>query len=126
MLTRIAPPPSTGARPVGDPVLAVQSHLSERDLTLINWLVEHEVLTASQIARALYPRPDMAQDRLLELFRLNVLDRFRPPRPAGGSWPFRYVLGQLGVEVHAALHDQPPPAPARRQSSPPCSYRSRP
>jgi len=63
----------------------------------------------------------MAQDRLRELFRLNVLDRFRPPRPAGGSWPFRYVLGQLGVEIYAALHDEPTPPPAavkaRRRSS---------
>jgi hypothetical protein len=80
----------------------VQSRLTDRDLTLLGWLADHEVLTTDQIAHALFPSVDFAQRRLLKLHQAGVLERFRPHRWDGGSYPFHYVLDQLGVDVVAA------------------------
>ncbi|MDW5330666.1 replication-relaxation family protein [Plantactinospora sp. KLBMP9567] len=88
---------------MADPVLRVQSQLTTRDLVLLGWLADHGVLTSFQIAHALFPSVDYAQERLRALTQeLGVVDRFRPQRPDGGSYPYHYVLAQLGVEVVAA------------------------
>ena len=102
--------------PVSDQVLQVQSSLSPRDHLLLEWLRDHGVLTTAQIAHALFPSLDFAQRRLTRLTALTVVDRFRPMRPDGGSYPYHYVLDQLGAEVVAAQRDEPPPRPgyARR------------
>ena len=91
-----------GGGPVGDLLLRVQSQLTDRDYTLLWWLADHGVLTSFQIAQALFPSLDYAQQRLRILTRLGVVDRFRPNKPDGGSHPYHYVLAQLGVEVVAA------------------------
>ncbi|SRR6266545_1526801 len=85
-----------------EPVLRVQSHLTDRDHILLGWLYDHGVLTSFQIAHALYPSVDFAQKRLRKLTNLGVIARFRPQKPDGGSYPYHYVLDQLGVEVVAA------------------------
>lgn len=85
-----------------DPVLRVQSRLTGRDLTLLGWLADHGVLTSDQIATALYPSINFAQRRLRTLLAIGVVDRFRPQRADGGSYPYHYVLGQLGADVIAA------------------------
>ena len=95
-----------------DPVLAVQSSLTPRDHHLLEWLYDHGVLTTPQIARALFPSLDFAQERLARLLSLHVIDRFRPPRMTGGTYPYHYVIDRLGVEVVAAQRDQPAPKPA--------------
>jgi hypothetical protein len=38
-----------------------------------------------------------------------VLGRFRPQKPDGGSYPYHYVLDQLGVDVVAAQRGEPMP-----------------
>ncbi|MFP5370554.1 MAG: replication-relaxation family protein, partial [Actinomycetes bacterium] len=58
---------------------------------------------------ALFPSVDYAQDRLRKLAVLGVVDRFRPQKPDGGSYPYHYVLAQLGVEVVAAQRGEDPP-----------------
>lgn len=85
-----------------DPVLRIQSQLTDRDHVLLGWLADHGVLTSFQIAEALFPSLDYAQERLRKLIRLGLLDRFRPLRAEGGSYPYHYVLAQLGVEVVSA------------------------
>lgn len=85
-----------------DPVLRVQSQITDRDCILLDWLAEHGVLTSVQIAQALFPSLDYAQERLRTLVGLRVLERFRPNRAGGGSFPYHYVLAQLGLEVIAA------------------------
>jgi hypothetical protein len=85
-----------------EPVLRVQSHLTDRDHILLGWLADHGVLTSFQIAHALFPSRDFAQERLRKLTNLKVLARFRPQKPDGGSYPYHYVLDQLGVDVVAA------------------------
>ncbi|WP_319462632.1 replication-relaxation family protein [Micromonospora sp. RTP1Z1] len=103
---------------MADPVLRVQAQLTTRDLVLLGWLADHGVLTSFQIANALFPSVDYAQERLRTLTDpLGVMDRFRPQRPDGGSYPYHYVLAQLGVEVVAAQRgeDLPHKDRARRR-----------
>ncbi|MFI5908768.1 replication-relaxation family protein [Dactylosporangium sp. NPDC051541] len=85
-----------------EPIMRVQSALTERDMVLLGWLSDHGVLTSTQIAAALYPSVNFAQRRLRKLLALRVVDRFRPQRADGGSYPYHYVLAQLGTEVVAA------------------------
>jgi hypothetical protein len=92
----------TRAQRYVDPVLRVQSQITDRDCILLDWLTEHGVLTSAQIAQALFPSLDYAQERLRALVGLRVLERFRPNRAGGGSFPYHYVLAQLGLEVIAA------------------------
>ena len=111
------PTPSPGPAPggqrqrgrgaaTGEALLRVQQRVTGRDLTLLGWLADHGVLTTDQIAHALFPSLDFAQRRLLTLVRAGLVDRFRPQRPDGGSYPFHYVLAQLGLEVVAAQRDE--------------------
>ncbi|MBT8224110.1 MAG: replication-relaxation family protein [Dactylosporangium sp.] len=92
-----------------DPLLRLQYRLTNRDHTLLGWLADHGVLTTPQIAHALFPSVDVAQERLLALTRAGVLARFRPQRPDGGTHPYHYVLDQLGANIVASQRgeDQP-------------------
>ncbi|BCB81228.1 hypothetical protein GCM10022251_62800 [Phytohabitans flavus] len=94
-----------------DHVLRAQSLLTARDHLLLEWLYDHGVLTTFQITHALFPSLDFAQRRLTRLTGLSVVDRFRPFKPDGGSFPYHYVIDQLGAEVVAAQRDEPPPRP---------------
>lgn len=84
---------------------------------LLGWLADHGLLTSAQIAAALYPSVNFAQRRLRKLLALRVVDRFRPQRADGGSYPYHYVLAQLGTEVIAAQRgeDLPRKDQARRR-----------
>lgn len=70
-----------------DALLRAQASLTGRDLTLLGWLYDHKLLTTPQIATALFPSLDFAQRRLQRLTGLGVVDRFRPQRWDGGTWP---------------------------------------
>jgi hypothetical protein len=94
---------------MNDPVLRVQSQLTGRDRVLLGWLYDHGVLTSFQIAHALFSSLDFCQRRLRTLHRLGLVARFRPQRAEGGSYPYRYVIDQLGAEVVAAFRDERPP-----------------
>ncbi|PWR16164.1 hypothetical protein DKT69_07180 [Micromonospora sicca] len=96
-------------RASGDRVLRVRAQLTDRDQLLLDWLADHRVLTTFQISHALFGSLDFAQRRLLRLHRLALVDRFRPLRPGGGSFPWHYVLDQLGAEFVAASRGEPPP-----------------
>ena len=92
-----------------DPVLRVQSQLTIRDHVLLGWLYDHGVLTSFQIAHALFSSRDFCQRRLRALTGLGLVGRFRPHKPDGGSFPYHYVLDQLGAEVVAASRAERPP-----------------
>ncbi|MEU4641741.1 replication-relaxation family protein [Micromonospora sp. NPDC023814] len=79
------------------------------DRVLLGWLYDHGVLTSFQIAQALFPSLDFCQRRLRTLYRLRLVARFRPQRADGGSYPYHYVIDQLGAEVVAAGRDERPP-----------------
>jgi Replication-relaxation len=97
--------------------LRVQARLTDRDHVLLGWLADHGVLTSFQIAHALYGSLDFAQRRLRKLTQADLLARFRPFRAEGGTYPYHYVLGQLGTEVVAAHRgeDLPRKDQARRR-----------
>ena len=92
-----------------DPVLRVQSQLTARDRILLGWLYDNGVLTTFHIAEALFPSLDFCQRRLRTLYQLRLIARFRPQRADGGSYPYHYVIDQLGAEVIAAARDERPP-----------------
>lgn len=92
-----------------EPFLRVQSRLTDRDHVLLGWLADHGVLTTAQINHALYGSLDFAQRRLRKLCQVGLLGRFRPFRAEGGTYPYHYLLGQLGVEVVAAHRGEDPP-----------------
>jgi hypothetical protein len=83
--------------------------LTDRDRVLLGWLYDHGVLTSFQTAHALFPSLDFCQRRLRTLCRLRLVARFRPLRAGGGSYPYHYVIDQLGAEVVAAGRDERPP-----------------
>lgn len=88
------------SKPPRSPLLALAGRLTERDRSLCQDLFEHRLLTIHQIAELYFPSGHTARRRLVELYRLAVLDRFRPQ--AVGSAPFHYVLDHLGAHVVAA------------------------
>ncbi|MHB1739208.1 MAG: replication-relaxation family protein [Actinomycetes bacterium] len=81
--------------------LSVFGRLTERDRFVCRVLWEHRVLTTEQVVDLCFNHLVTAQHRLVALYRLGVLDRFRPLRPTGTeSW--RYTLGAMGAALVAA------------------------
>ena len=106
MVKIISPAPGAGrgqARPAVSPALlaALAGRLTARDRWLLRMLLEHRVLTTTQITDLAYGGPRRAALRLSELYRLRAVDRFRP-LAATGSSPYHWVLDQAGAEVLAA------------------------
>ena len=91
------------ARPAVSPALlaALAGRLTARDRWLLRMLLEHRVLTTTQITGLAYGSPRRAALRLSDLYRLRAVDRFRP-LAATGSSPYHWVLDQAGAEVLAA------------------------
>ncbi|MEU5525505.1 replication-relaxation family protein [Micromonospora chersina] len=106
--------------PAPDPLLRLQASITARDDRLLGWLYDHGLLTTDQIAAALFPSLDFAQRRLRRLTVLRAVDRFRPNKPDGGSYPYHYVLDQLGYSHVRAQRGLGPPrrdqARRRKQS----------
>jgi hypothetical protein len=91
--------------------LDVFGRLTERDRFLCRVLWEHRVLTTEQICDLCFTGLVTAQHRLVALYRLGVLDRFRPLRPTGSeSW--RYTLGPMGAALVAAERGVEAPRPS--------------
>ena len=79
------------------------SRLTTRDRELAHLLAEHQVLTTDQCEALLAASRVTLGHRLVELARLQVVDRFRPLTQVGaGSAPYHYVLGLAGAAVLAA------------------------
>jgi hypothetical protein len=95
--------------PARDPLLPALRQLTNRDRRLLGLLYDHKVLTTEQIATALFPNLDTAQHRLVVLYRLGVVDRFRWLREGGGSYSWRYTIAYLGAAHIAAMRGDDPP-----------------
>jgi hypothetical protein len=93
----------------GRGVLPALAHLTARDLQIAQWLDQHGVLTTAQIAGALFTSDSRASHRLLQLWRLGLIDRFHRPNPGGGFGPWHWVIGALGARLAAAAHNRTPP-----------------
>jgi hypothetical protein len=93
----------TPARPRVSPELiaSLATRLTTRDRWLLEILHEHRVLTTGQICELAFPSVSTTTHRLLALWRLRAIERFRPAM-AAGSAPMHYVLGPAGAAVLAA------------------------
>jgi len=91
--------------------LDVLGRLTNRDRLLCRVLWEHRVLTTEQVVDLCFTHLVTAQHRLVALYRLGVLERFRPLRPTGTeSW--RYSLGAMGAALVAAERGIEAPRPS--------------
>ncbi|HTZ65517.1 MAG TPA: replication-relaxation family protein [Solirubrobacteraceae bacterium] len=83
-------------------VLRLASHLTERDRWIAKDCFEFRVLTSSQITRLHFTGTRTASARLNVLYRLRVLDRFRPSLPMGeGTAPYHWILDEAGALIVA-------------------------
>jgi hypothetical protein len=74
-------------------------------------LWEHRVLTTEQVCNLCFTSLTSTQHRLVALWRMGVLERFRPLRSTGSaSW--RYTLDLLGAAVVAAERGVEAPRPS--------------
>jgi hypothetical protein len=90
------------ARPPMSPdlVAVLASRLRPRDRWLLEILHEHRVLTTHQIQQLAFPSISTTTHRLLKLWRLRALERFRPAMEVGSA-PMHYVLGPAGAAILA-------------------------
>ncbi|GAA1720574.1 hypothetical protein GCM10009765_81000 [Fodinicola feengrottensis] len=80
-----------------------------RDHRILGLLALHRVLTIDQLARLEFTSARRAQARLLELVKLELVWRARPPLSGGGTYPTRFTLGYRGACLMTAqLGDKPP------------------
>jgi protein involved in plasmid replication-relaxation len=82
---------------------ALAARLTARDRWLLEILYEHRVLTTQQIRDLAFGHISAATHRMLTLWRLRAVERFRPAVPAGSS-PWHYVLGPAGASILAHHH----------------------
>lgn len=87
---------------------SVLSRLTDRDFAIIDTLGDHHVLTTSQVMKLYFTSMTRTHERLLLLYRFEILNRFRAA-VATGSVEYRWVLAHLGARIHAARHDTKPP-----------------
>ncbi|MDH6120261.1 hypothetical protein ABH930_006223 [Kitasatospora sp. GAS204A] len=83
------------------PLHTLASRLTERDLWLLEMLLEHHVLTSHHIADLAYTSRRSANRRLAALTDLDLLTTFRPQLPVGSA-PTHFTLGRSGAALLAA------------------------
>lgn len=96
-------------------LLEVSPRITPRDRSLCHVLWDHQVLTTEQISELAFDNLITCQHRLVRLYRLRVLERFRHFRPTGSD-PFHYVLDDLGVRLVAADRGIDPSKTDRRRA----------
>lgn len=96
-------PRSRPSHVTSDHVTRAASCLTDRDRRIALDCHEHGALTTDQLSRLQFTRIRTARDRLMRLYELRVLDRFRPTlRPGEGTAPFHWVLDEVGARIVAA------------------------
>ncbi|RAG83813.1 hypothetical protein DN069_20465 [Streptacidiphilus pinicola] len=104
--------PHTGSPRAGrrrQPLAELLTRLTERDIWLLEMLAEHTVLTSAHINALWDNSLRNTNRRLLTLYRLGLLDSFRP-RAVSGSAPEHYLLARNGASILAARHATTPAA----------------
>jgi hypothetical protein len=80
---------------------SIAASLTERDQRICADLFEHRILTTIQLYELHFRTYPRARKRLLELYRLGLIWRTRPPKHPG-SFPWHYTLDEPGALVVAA------------------------
>jgi hypothetical protein len=78
--------------------------LTKRDFEILIELYEHRVLTTPQIYELHFDTHTRASKRMLQLYRLGLVERFRPHTPTGSA-PWHYVLDEPGAHLVAAWQE---------------------
>jgi predicted transcriptional regulator len=78
--------------------------LTRRDFEILIELYEHRVLTTPQIYELHFDTHTRASKRMLQLFRLGLVERFRPHTPTGSA-PWHYTLDEPGARLVAARQE---------------------
>ncbi|GAA1961959.1 replication-relaxation family protein [Kitasatospora viridis] len=99
------------------PLHTLAARLTERDLWLLDMLLEHSVLTSTHIAQLLRTSRRSATRRLRTLVSLDLLTTFRPQLPLGSA-PMHYTLGRTGAALLAARLATTPGALGWRPDTP--------
>jgi hypothetical protein len=86
-------------------IAELAARLTARDRWLLELLHEHKVFTTSQITKLAFGSISAATHRMLALWQLRAVERFRPFIVAGSA-PLHYVLGPAGAAVLAATRGQ--------------------
>ena len=102
-LRSLVRPDRAGGRLTRSPGLlaALAARLTARDRWLLRMLHEHRVLTTTHITQLAFGTPRAATARLLALYQLRAIDRFRPLAPSGSA-PLHFVLDEAGAYLLAA------------------------
>ncbi|GAB3474776.1 replication-relaxation family protein [Nocardiopsis coralliicola] len=79
------------------------ARLTPRDRRIMRLVHRHKTLTTAQLAQLEFASYSVAKRRLLTLYRLRALERFRPWTPVGSA-PWHYILDTPGAELLAAEH----------------------
>lgn len=108
-------PSATAAGPAGrltaTAVADELSRITPRDRHLLDLLDLHHTFTTDQITDLAFTSIGRARNRLSDLHRRGVLDRFRHyHRPGSQSW--RWTLGPLGAAIIAASRGEAMPRPS--------------
>lgn len=82
-------------------LLSLSGMIQQRDRNIFNDLHEHKVLTTHHLADLHFECERLARRRLLKLFKVGAITRFRPDVQTG-SLPYHYVLGEFGARILAA------------------------
>jgi predicted transcriptional regulator len=78
--------------------------LTKRDFEILVELYEHRVLTTPQIYELHFDTHTRASKRMLQLYRLGLVERFRPHTPTGSA-PWHYTLDEPGARLVAARQE---------------------
>jgi predicted transcriptional regulator len=78
--------------------------LTKRDFDILVELYEHRVLTTPQIYELHFDTHTRASKRMLQLYRLGLVERFRPHTPTGSA-PWHYTLDESGARLVAARQE---------------------
>lgn len=92
------------SRSRGSQILTYAHRIQERDIEILFDLHEHRVLTTRQVRDLHFNCYRVAGRRLLSLFELDLVTRFRPPRRTG-SHPYHYTLEEPGALIVATRLD---------------------
>jgi len=90
-------------RTTAEAIQRLVSRLTPRDRRIMRTVYRHRTLTTDQIAKLEFRTCASAKKRLLTLYRLRALGRFRPWIPAGSA-RWHYILDAPGAEILAAEH----------------------
>jgi len=95
---------SSSSRSTASSITGYAHRLTKRDYQILIELHEHRVLTTPQNYELHSETLTRASKRMIQLYRLGLLERFRPHVPTGSA-PWHYTLDEPGARLVAARQE---------------------